>query len=163
IDELKDPNSSMLNSQFSFERGRSANTELAAERRRSMVFMKLRLLFIILASSIAAFAAAQTQAPQSAEQVFKNVQVLKGIPVAESMTRRGAFLAGFGMSCDACNAANDSKWENYALDTSPKKRTARRMIQMVTAINKDNFGGRQMVTCWTCHRGTDHPKVTPNL
>ena len=34
---------------------------------------------------------------------------------------------------------------------------------MVTAINKDNFGGRQMVTCWSCHRGADHPKVTPDL
>jgi hypothetical protein len=34
---------------------------------------------------------------------------------------------------------------------------------MVTTLNKDNFGGRQMVTCWTCHRGSDHPKVTPDL
>jgi outer membrane lipoprotein-sorting protein len=97
------------------------------------------------------------------EQVFKNVQVLKGIPVDEFMNTMGVFSAALGMSCEDCHAANDSKWENYALDTSPKKRTARRMVQMVTAINKDNFGGRQMVTCWTCHRGTDHPKVTPSL
>jgi len=37
------------------------------------------------------------------------------------------------------------------------------MIQMMAAINKDNFAGRQMVTCYSCHRGGDHPKVTPNL
>jgi outer membrane lipoprotein-sorting protein len=40
---------------------------------------------------------------------------------------------------------------------------ARRMVQMVTTINKDNFGGRQMVTCWSCHRGSDRPKITPDL
>jgi outer membrane lipoprotein-sorting protein len=98
-----------------------------------------------------------------AEEVFKNVQALKGIPLDEFMNTMGVFSAALGMSCEDCHASNDSKWENYALDTSPKKRMARRMIQMVTAINKENFGGRQMVTCWTCHRGSDHPKITPDL
>jgi hypothetical protein len=98
-----------------------------------------------------------------AEDVFKNVQVLKGIPVDEFMSTMGVFSAALGMSCEDCHAANDSKWENYALDTSPKKRTARRMVQMMAAINRDNFGGRQMVTCYSCHRGADHPKITPNL
>jgi hypothetical protein len=32
---------------------------------------------------------------------------------------------------------------------------------MVANINKDNFGGRQMVTCWSCHRNRDRPLVTP--
>ena len=34
---------------------------------------------------------------------------------------------------------------------------------MVAAINKGNFQGRQVVTCWTCHRGRDRPPVTPTL
>jgi hypothetical protein len=37
------------------------------------------------------------------------------------------------------------------------------MVQMVTAINRDNFTGRQVVTCWTCHRGRDRPVTTPTL
>jgi hypothetical protein len=37
------------------------------------------------------------------------------------------------------------------------------MVQMVATLNKENFGGRQMITCWTCHRGSNTPKVTPNL
>src|SRR5262249_3042673 len=90
-------------------------------------------------------------------------QVLKGIPADEFMSTMGVFSAALGMSCEDCHAANDAQWENYALDTSPRKKTARRMIQMVTAINKDNFGGRQMITCWTCHRCSNSPKVTPNL
>src|SRR3989454_7138717 len=103
------------------------------------------------------------QRPQTAEDVFKNVQVLKGIPVDEFISTMGIFSAALSMSCEDCHASNDTKWENYALDTSPRKRMARRMVQMVTTINKDNFGGRQMITCWTCHRGTSSPKITPNL
>src|SRR5881628_3923630 len=103
------------------------------------------------------------QRPQTAEDVFKNVQVLKGIPVDEFMSTMGIFSAALGMSCEDCHAANDSKWENYALDTSVRKQIARRMILMMAAINKDHFGGRQMVTCYSCHRGGDHPKLTPNL
>src|SRR2546423_3898185 len=102
-----------------------------------------------------------TAAPQKAEEIFKNVQVLKGIPVDEFMNTMGVFSAALGMSCEDCHASNDSRWENYALDTSPKKVMARRMAQMMTALNRDSFGGRQMVTCWTCHRGSDHPKITP--
>src|SRR5205085_11372278 len=121
--------------------------------------MKLTVLVVAFLAPLALVA----QRPPMSEQVFKNVQVLKGIPVDEFMSTMGVFSAALGMSCEDCHAANDAKWENYALDTSPRKLTARRMIQMVTAINKDNFGGRQMVTCWSCHRGGDHPKITPNL
>jgi len=35
------------------------------------------------------------------------------------------------------------------------------MVTMVANINQTNFGGRQMVTCWTCHRNRDKPLVTP--
>jgi hypothetical protein len=117
----------------------------------------------LLAVRLASGQAGPAQRPPMAEEVFKNVQVLKGIPVDEFMSTMGVFSAALGMSCEDCHAANDSKWENYALDTSVRKRTARRMIVMMSAINKDNFAGRQMVTCYSCHRGGDHPKVTPNL
>ncbi len=98
-----------------------------------------------------------------AEEVFKNIQVLKGIPIDEFMNTMGVFSSALGMSCEDCHASNDANWANYALDTSPRKRVARRMAQMVATINKDNFNGRQMVTCWTCHRGSNSPKITPNL
>ena len=103
------------------------------------------------------------QRPPMAEDVFKNVLVLKGIPVDEFMNTMGVFSAALGMSCEDCHASNDANWANYALDTSPRKRVARRMAQMVATINKDNFNGRHMVTCWTCHRGSNSPKITPNL
>jgi photosynthetic reaction center cytochrome c subunit len=99
--------------------------------------------------------------PPMAEDVFKNVQVLKGIPVDEFMSTMGIFSVALGMSCEDCHTANDSKWENFAID-NPRKRRARSMVQMMGAINKGYFGGRQVVTCYSCHRGAYHPKVTPN-
>ena len=107
---------------------------------------------------------AQTTAdkPLMAEQVFKNVQVLKGIPVNDFMGTMGIFSAALGMSCEDCHKAGDTSWENYAVD-NPRKQMARAMVVMMATINKTHFGGRQGVTCFSCHRGTDRPKVTPNL
>jgi photosynthetic reaction center cytochrome c subunit len=118
--------------------------------------MKPRALTAVLFIALAAQA-------QMAEDVFKNVQVLKGIPVDEFMNTMGVFSAALGMSCEDCHASNDSRWENYALDTSPRKVTARRMAGMMSAINRGYFNGRQVVTCYTCHRGANHPAVTPDL
>ena len=119
-------------------------------------------LRVILTTALCAFSL-QWTAAQTAEEVFKNVQVLKGIPVNEFMGTMGVFSAALGMSCEDCHAANDSKWENYALDTSERKRTARRMVAMMFGINKAYFGGRQVVTCYSCHRGGDKPKATVSL
>jgi photosynthetic reaction center cytochrome c subunit len=107
------------------------------------------------------------QAPQPAgvqmsDQVFKNVQVLKGIPVDEFMGTMGLFSAALTVCCGDCHTGagtSNPKWE----DDPPKKRTARRMMQMVAEINRVNFGGRQVVTCWTCHRGSERPMTTPPL
>ncbi len=98
-----------------------------------------------------------------AEQVFKNVQLLKGIPVDEFMGTMGFFSASLGLNCTDCHVEESSgNWAKYA-DDNDLKRTARKMIQMVAAINKGNFAGRQVVTCNTCHRGTSRPNVMPSL
>jgi hypothetical protein len=36
------------------------------------------------------------------------------------------------------------------------------MIKMMQGINESNFGGRQEVTCNTCHRGSPRPNGTPS-
>src|SRR5260370_31820807 len=35
------------------------------------------------------------------------------------------------------------------------------MINMMMAINKDNFEGHREVTCYSCHRGSTDPVSTP--
>ena len=106
--------------------------------------------------------AAPIEKPLMAEEVFKNVQVLKGIPADEFMATMSVFSAALGESCETCHDGKDG-WASYALDTVPRKRTARRMVTMMAAINQANFGGRQAVTCFTCHRGADRPRITPSL
>jgi hypothetical protein len=106
--------------------------------------------------------AAPASKPLMAEQVFKNVKVLRGISVQEFMGAMGAFSAALGMSCEDCHAADDRNWDGFAAD-NPRKNMARVMIVMMQTINKTHFGGRQMITCYVCHRGSDRPKVTPNL
>jgi photosynthetic reaction center cytochrome c subunit len=103
------------------------------------------------------------QKPQLAEEAFKNVQVLRGIPVKEFMQTMGFFSASLSLNCTDCHGdASASDWSKYATDT-PLKNTARRMINMVNALNKANFGGRPSVTCYSCHRGGQRPKVIPSL
>jgi photosynthetic reaction center cytochrome c subunit len=101
--------------------------------------------------------------PQLAEEAFKNIQVLRGIPVKEFMETMGFFAASLSLNCTDCHGdASASDWAQYATDT-PLKTMARRMIVMVNALNKANFGGTPSVTCYTCHRGNQHPKVVPSL
>src|SRR3990172_3610915 len=99
--------------------------------------------------------------PQMAEDVFKNVLVLKGIPVDEFMDTMGMISASLNLTCSACHTEqNLDSWDKYADDT-PRKQTTRRMILMVNAINKNNFGGARILTCYTCHRGDLRPKFIP--
>jgi photosynthetic reaction center cytochrome c subunit len=99
---------------------------------------------------------------QMSEAAFKNVTVLTGIPVDEFMGTMGLFAAALSFCCKDCHTGAGTanpKWE----DDPPRKVTARRMIQMVKSINQQSFNGRQVVTCWTCHRGSPSPAITPPI
>lgn len=123
------------------------------------------LVFLLTSTGIIAtsFAQGQTPRPPLAEDVFKNVQILRGIPVDEFMDTMGMFSSATGLNCTNCHQAdNSTSWDSYAVET-PLKQTARRMLRIVNAINKDNFGGRRAITCYTCHHGDQRPKGVPNL
>src|SRR5438105_3550683 len=101
--------------------------------------------------------------PQLAEEVFKNIQVLKGLTVNEFMETMGFFSASTLLNCTDCHTKESSgSWEKYAEDTV-LKRTARRMVLMARGINQSYFGGRNVITCYSCHRGDERPKPIPNL
>jgi hypothetical protein len=97
-----------------------------------------------------------------AEDVFKNVQLLKGIPVKEFMNTMGFFSAATNLNCIDCHSPQSDTLEGYAIDT-PRKQMARKMIVMVNTLNRTNFGGQRKVTCYTCHRATDRPEAVPSL
>ncbi len=106
--------------------------------------------------------APQTRRPAMVDDTFKNVQALKGISVDDFMLTMGIMCAALGSDCVGCHPAAGMDTVDWAADTA-RKRAARRMVLMVQAINRDHFGGRQVVTCWTCHRGRDKPLTSPTL
>ena len=98
-----------------------------------------------------------------AEEAFKNVQVLRGIPASEFMETMGFFAVSLTANCTTCHGdASAGSWEHYADDT-PLKQMARKMVLMMNSINQANFGGKREVTCYTCHRGDRSPRVTPTI
>lgn len=107
-------------------------------------------------------AAQQQEQKPTADQVFKNVQVLKGISVDDFLGTMGIMCASLGFDCADCHVGAGTQKVDWAADTA-RKVMARKMVRMVQAINRDNFSGRQMVTCWSCHRGRDRPLTTPTL
>ena len=121
------------------------------------------LLSVALVGGQAAPAQSGAQDQMLAENVFQNVTALRGISVDEFMGTMGVFSAALGFSCEDCHTASSNNWANYAQDTSPRKQMARQMVRMMAEINERNFGGRQVVTCFTCHRGGNRPKVTASL
>ena len=100
--------------------------------------------------------------PQTSEQAFKNIQALRGIPVDDFMGTMGIMTSALGFDCADCHTGAGTDKVDWAYDT-PRKVTARKMVKMVATINHDNFGGVQLVTCWSCHRGRDRPLTTPAM
>lgn len=94
---------------------------------------------------------------------FKNVQVLRNIPVDEFMGTMGFISASLSLNCLDCHVNESaSDFSKYAEDT-PIKLMARQMIVMVNTMNKENFRGERKLTCYTCHRSDVAPKSVPSL
>ena len=131
---------------------------------RTILTVTATLVVCLLTSAWAIGQAAQEPKPIMSEEVFKNVTVLRSIPVDEFMSTMGMFSAAVSLNCIDCHVPESvQSLAKFAEDT-PLKRTARRMILMMNTLNKTNFGGRPVVTCWTCHRGeAGPPKFVPNL
>jgi hypothetical protein len=99
---------------------------------------------------------------RTAGEVFENVQVLKDVTVDDFMTLMGLMTAAVGGDCADCHKGAGTNVVDWAFDT-PRKKKAREMSAMVQAINRDHFGGRQVVSCWSCHGGRTRPILTPTL
>ena len=71
----------------------------------------------------------------------------------------GVIADDLGLDCADCHPNAGTDQVDWVIDTT-RKRTARRMVEMVATINRTNFAGVQKVTCWTCHHGRDVPAST---
>jgi hypothetical protein len=124
----------------------------------------------MMAAGLAGHASAQVAQPaaaakqKTAGETFKNVTTtsLKALTVDDFMGAMGVISADLGLDCADCHPGAGTDKANFVIDT-PQKITARKMIDMIAVINKDNFHGVQNVTCWTCHHGKETPANTITL
>ena len=107
--------------------------------------------------------AAQEPAQPMAENVFKNIQVLKGIPADEFMDTMGMFASSLIYDCTGCPVEDILVRREAFAEATPRIQRARQMVVMVNALNKQYFGGQPRVTCFTCHRGSGFPETIPDL
>lgn len=122
------------------------------------------LIFLVVCGVVIRVARAQSgantqagaPAPKKAEEQFKNIQTLKGIPADQLIPTMQFISASLGVECDFCHVQGA-----FEKDDKKPKQTARKMMEMMFAINKDNFEGHREVTCYSCHRGSTDPVATP--
>jgi len=132
--------------------------------RRSMLMATATFMGCVLGVVAVRGQAGPEQKPQMAEEVFKNIQVLKGIPVDEFMDTMGMFAAATAKDCTGCHAPGFLSGNRDAFaESTPMIQMARAMTVMMNNIDRQYFGGRKRVTCYTCHSGAPNPSRVPNL
>ncbi|PYR79325.1 MAG: hypothetical protein DMF87_11655 [Acidobacteria bacterium] len=102
--------------------------------------------------------------PQMSETFFKDIRVLKGIPVDEFIDTMGMFAAATAKDCTGCHSPQilDGNPAAFAVET-PMIQKARFMVGMMNAINRNYFGNQKRVSCATCHTNTSVPQNVPNM
>ncbi len=126
--------------------------------KRKLLLAGLTGLSVALATLVLKLPPARAQgAPaKTAEQAFKNVQVLKAAPADQLIPSMQFISASLGVECEYCHVAGA-----FEKDDKKPKQTARKMMEMMFAINKGHFDDHREVTCYTCHHGLAHPAAIP--
>ena len=98
-----------------------------------------------------------------ADEGPKNVKILKGLSALQLQRQMNLMRAGLGVGCDYCHVTSEEKGWQFALDDKHEKEEAREMILLTIGINEKYFGGKPVVTCFTCHNGNRRPALTASL
>ena len=85
---------------------------------------------------------------KTADQFYKKIQVLKGIPAEEIHPAMEYITMALGVGCGYCHVIG-----HFDLEDKHEKHVARSMMAMTMAINSTVFDGKREVTCYTCHHG----------
>jgi photosynthetic reaction center cytochrome c subunit len=118
-------------------------------------FLGIGSLMLALGWLVAA-ALAQSSAPKTAGEAYKNIEVLKDVPADQLIPAMQFISASLGVGCEHCHVRGA-----FEKDDKDAKKAARKMMQMMSAINQNNFEGHLEVTCNSCHHGELHPASVP--
>src|SRR3972149_10782597 len=125
----------------------------------------MRASSLLLASPLVFFGMAALSAAQIPEK-FENLQFFpKEIERRALIDAMRDFSGALGVRCEFCHVGEGGPQllnMDFPSDDKEAKRTARRMLVMVAAIQKDylaNLGRARpaQVGCFTCHRGVARP------
>lgn len=111
--------------------------------------MRIPILFLSLLPLLA------QQAPEAHKErpAPKNLKLLTPETLMPAMR---SYTVALGVKCDFCHVAGD-----FASDEKHHKEIARGMIQLVRTVNGKFPDGKEHVTCYTCHRGSEEPATAP--
>ena len=125
------------------------------------------LLGVAMEAGQAAPAAAPAQGATDrgpmTEEVFKQIMLLRGIPVDTFFDAMGMFANAMGNDCTFCHVSKAYFDKAAFAEQTPRMQRARQMIVMMNAINKQYFAGQPRVTCFTCHKGDQSPRSDPSF
>ena len=122
----------------------------------SVLVFALGALGALGSASPAAAQVSPANEGKKAEEVYKNIKALRGTPANELNQSMHLMKGAVGLDCIYCHI--EREWEK---DVKPAKEVARAMIVMMNDINTRQFGGKQVVTCNTCHNGHPTPAAVP--
>ena len=93
--------------------------------------------------TVASLRAGQSPAdpPLVSEQHFKNIQLLKGMPVDTFFDVMGMFAASMGNDCTFCHVKEAGFRREAFAEVTPRIQRARQMIVMTQALNKQTSAG----------------------
>lgn len=102
------------------------------------------------------------QETKPAEEVFKNIQLLKGMPAGRLLrVMEMGYAKSLGVNCTHCHVID--QWEK---DDKSTKQIAREMAEMARVINNDHLkkiknlkSENPVINCTTCHRGQTKPAL----
>ncbi len=92
---------------------------------------------------------------KTAEQFYKKIEALKGIPADQVHPAMEYITTALGVGCGYCHVIG-----HFDQDDKREKHVARSMIQMTMALNNTVFDGKRELTCYTCHRGVAKAATT---
>jgi hypothetical protein len=107
------------------------------------------LLSVALCVPLLAQQPAEAPKPQRPPAPPKNLKIIQPSEVRATMQ---AFRVALGVQCTFCHVQGD-----MASDDNHHKEVARMMMTMTKEINEKFQDGKSHVTCYTCHRGAEHP------
>ena len=135
---------------------------MKSERRRPIFWITGAAIACLL-GVVSARQAVPEPGPQMTENVFRDIQVLEGMPVDTFFDVMGMFASSMGDDCTYCHSSEAVFRHEAFGDPTPRIQRARQMVVMVRALNATYFGGAPRITCFTCHRGDYTPVDAPRL